>query len=175
MGPHDHVWRAGKGTGRWARGCARCRSSHGQESGRADYSLSQGLDGGRQGWRFFCARRFGGEDPHACPGGRSPRVSAAGSAIFCVLNLAIRTRVGSLVSCGATHPAGQLLLGACSGCVRCPRRSPLLAVENRPPKPLVRPKTRGTKALDFSRDRSVQGPARRQARHRSPRSRLTDR
>ena len=38
---------------------ARCRSSHGQESGGADHSLPQGAGGGRQGRRVFRAGGFG--------------------------------------------------------------------------------------------------------------------
>jgi hypothetical protein len=43
MGPHDHLWKSGEGTRPRARGCARCRSSHGQESGGANHPLPQGL------------------------------------------------------------------------------------------------------------------------------------
>src|SRR5229473_5065367 len=89
MGPHDHLWHFGEGTRRRARGRARRRSSHGQESGGADHPLPQGLGGGRQGWWFFRARRLGGEDPHARAGGRSCRATATSSAGFWVLSLAI--------------------------------------------------------------------------------------
>jgi len=85
MGPHDHLWRSGEGTRRRARGRARCRSSHGRESGGADHPLPQGLGGRRQGWWFFRARRLGGQDPHARAGGRSGRATATGSAVFWVL------------------------------------------------------------------------------------------
>ena len=60
----------GEGTRRRARGCARRRSSNGQESRRADHSLPQGLGGRRQDRRFFRAGRLGSQDPHAHAGGR---------------------------------------------------------------------------------------------------------
>ena len=47
MGPHDDLWRLGEATRCRAGGRARCRSSHGQESGGADHTLSQGFGGRR--------------------------------------------------------------------------------------------------------------------------------
>jgi hypothetical protein len=85
MGPHDHLWRSGKGTRRRTGSCARCRPGHGQQSGRADHPLPQGLSGRRQGWWFLRARRLDEQDPHARAGGGSRRASVSGAAIFRVL------------------------------------------------------------------------------------------
>jgi hypothetical protein len=85
MGPHDHLWRSSQGTRRRTGSRARCWRGHGKESGGADHPLPQGLGGRRQGWRFFCTRRLGGQDPHARTGGRSRRASATGTAVFRVL------------------------------------------------------------------------------------------
>ena len=59
MGRYDNLWRVGERTRRRAGSRARCRSSHGQQPGGADHSLSQGPGGGRQGRRVFRARRLG--------------------------------------------------------------------------------------------------------------------
>ena len=75
-GQHHHLWRAGEGTGRRARGRARCRPGHGQESGGADHPLPPGPGGRRQGRWLFRAGRRDVEDPHAGAGRHPPRPAA---------------------------------------------------------------------------------------------------